>query len=316
MSLTASEREGPVGRCDGPDRYVALRHDALESMEESDFACHPVRPELPHVELAQNEGQAADVIQLGMRGHDHIEPSNPPIPEHRRDHHASRIIGVGRRSSINQHGSTIRRFDQRRISLPHVEERDAERSRGRQVTRRPDPEQQQPPSQRPGEPTSPTPPPDQGDSEQQKEASHLPDRRRSDPKLSTRHSRTGLHDPHEHLQQGAHHGGADQLPSGSAQQGRQAHQQPDRQHEEPDKRDDQQIRQPSDPCHLIEVRRHEGSARQRDDQAHEQDIHRSGLQGLPRPAFSESTERRLLVTRTTDLHEHDDDQHRNKRQLE
>src|SRR5439155_111764 len=99
MSLTASEREGPVGRGDGPDRYVALRHDALESMEESDFACHPVRPELPHVELAQNEGQAADVIQLRMRGHDHIEPSNPPIPEHRRDHHASRIIGFERRTS-------------------------------------------------------------------------------------------------------------------------------------------------------------------------------------------------------------------------
>src|SRR5207244_12625910 len=94
MSLTASEREGPVGSRDGPGRYVALRHDALESMEEGGFASHPVRPELPHFELAQNEGQAADVIQLRMRGHDHIESSNATIPEYRRDHHASPLLAA------------------------------------------------------------------------------------------------------------------------------------------------------------------------------------------------------------------------------
>ena len=281
-------------------------------MKEGGFAYHTVRPELPHVELAQNEGQAADVIQLRVCGHDHIKPPNASIPEHRRDHHASRIRVIGCTSAINEHGAAIRRFDQGSIPLPYVEERDPERPRSRQITRRPDPEHQHPPSQRSGETTGPTPPTEQGGPEQQKESGYLPERRRSDPELSARHSREHLHDPHEHLQQGTHHGGADQLPS-SAQQGRQTHQQPDRQHDEPDKRNDQQIRQPSDPRQLIEIGRHEGSGCQGDDQAHEQDLYRSSLQGRPHPTFSGNTESRLLVTRTTDLHQHDDDQHREER---
>src|SRR5881396_2567948 len=315
-SLTASQRQGFVGSRDRPDRHLTFGHDALESIKEGGFSCHTVRPELPHVELAQNKAQAADVIQLRMRGHNHIKPPNASIPEQRRDHHASRIISVGCASPINEHGAAIRRLDQSSIPLPHVEERGSERPRSRQVTRRPDPEQQHPPSQYPGETTSPAPPPEQGGPEQQKEPGYLPERRRSDPQLSPRHSSKRPHDPHERLQQGTYHDGADQLPSRSAQQGRQTHQQPDRQHDESDKRDYQQVRQPSHPCQLIEIRRHEGSGCQGDDQAHEQDIYRSSLQGLPRPAFSGSTGNPLLVTRTTDLHQHDDDQHREERQLE
>src|SRR5207302_6890343 len=129
---------------------------------------------------------------------DDIKPPNASIPEHRRDHHASRIRGIGCTPSINEHGAAIRRFDQGSIPLPHVEERDPERPRSRQITRRPDPEQQHPPSQRSGETTGPTPPPEQRAPEQQKTPAHLPRRRRPYPEPSARHSRVRLSDRHNH----------------------------------------------------------------------------------------------------------------------
>ena len=121
---------------------LPLHHRSLDPAPEFFLPLRPVGPEFLYLKMSQDPGQPSDVIQLRVCPDDMIDASNPSIPQKRRHHtppHVKPLIG---RTSIDQRDRPIGQFNDRTITLPHVEEGHAHHLLTTEGTWRPKPPEQ------------------------------------------------------------------------------------------------------------------------------------------------------------------------------
>ena len=88
-------------------------------------------PELAHVEVGQDGGQAAGVIAIPVSERYRVEPGERSVPEEWRQHALSHVEAPGAAGpAVHQQSWPLRQLDERRVPLAHVEECHAEHGLG------------------------------------------------------------------------------------------------------------------------------------------------------------------------------------------
>ena len=84
-------------------------------------------PQLVHRDAVEPVDQAAIMIRMRVREDDGTQPLDPLRPQHRADHARPHVDGApDEPSAVDEQGLSVRQLDQRRVSLPHIQVRDAE----------------------------------------------------------------------------------------------------------------------------------------------------------------------------------------------
>jgi hypothetical protein len=79
-------------------------------------------PELLDRELGGDEGEATEMVRVGVAEDHGIEAVNPAMPEVWRHHIAAHVErGPGKAAAVNQHGTAFRKLHDRGAPLAHIE---------------------------------------------------------------------------------------------------------------------------------------------------------------------------------------------------
>ena len=98
---------------------------------------------MPHGEMSEDVGQAADMVELGVCGNDIIDGPNSAVPEIRCDDSAAHVEPLITGATVDQDNLTARQLEYRTVALRDIEERNAEPVVIEQESRRPQPPAEQ-----------------------------------------------------------------------------------------------------------------------------------------------------------------------------
>jgi hypothetical protein len=113
------------------DWYSSVGQCLHEAEEVGILAGDTRIPELFDRELGGDEGEAAEVVRVGVTEDHGLKVVNPPMPEVRRHDIAAHVErGARKAAAVNEHGTPIRELHDCGVALAHIEKGNPKRRKG------------------------------------------------------------------------------------------------------------------------------------------------------------------------------------------